>query len=71
MGYGLKVPSCFRQYGFFLTGLGIIAIFWAESAFGMLNSPSATAVLVLSIVLLAMSVSLFYERRTWCRYLCP
>ena len=71
MGLGLKVPFCFRQYGFFLTGLGIIAIFWAESAFGMLNSPSATAVLVLSIVLLAMSISLFYERRTWCRYLCP
>jgi NAD-dependent dihydropyrimidine dehydrogenase PreA subunit len=71
MGLGLKVPSCFRQYGFFLAGLGIIAIFWAESAFGMFNSPSATAVLVSSIVLLAMSVSLFYERRTWCRYLCP
>jgi hypothetical protein len=37
----------------------------------MLQSPRATAVLVFSIVVLAAITSLIYERRTWCRYLCP
>jgi transcriptional regulator with AAA-type ATPase domain len=70
-GLRRKVPVFIKKSGFFLVGLGIIAIFWAESAFGMLQSPRATAVLVFSIVALAAITSLVYERRTWCRYLCP
>ena len=70
-GLGRKVPVFIKKSGFFLIGLGIIVIFWAESAFGMLQSPRATAVLVFSVVALAAITSLIYERRTWCRYLCP
>jgi len=70
-GLRRKVPAGLKQFGFFLTGLGIIIIFWAESAFGMLQSPRATAILVFSIVALAATTALIYERRTWCRHLCP
>ena len=70
-GLGLKVPASIKKSGVFLIGFGIIVIFWAESAFEMLHSPRATAVLVFSIVMLAAITSLIYERRTWCRYLCP
>ena len=70
-GHGRKVPVYIKKSGFFIIGLGIIVIFWAESAFEMLQSPRATAVLVFSIVALAAITSLIYERRTWCRYLCP
>jgi NAD-dependent dihydropyrimidine dehydrogenase PreA subunit len=37
----------------------------------MTSSPSATALLMLTIVLLASSTGLLFQRRAWCRYICP
>ena len=70
-GLQRKVPQFVRKYGAYLSALGIALIFWAESAAGMTGSPRATALLVLTIVALAALSGLVFERRAWCRYLCP
>jgi transcriptional regulator with AAA-type ATPase domain/polyferredoxin len=70
-GLNIKVPQIIRTYGIYLTAAGIASIFWAESVFDMPHSPKATAILVLTIALSALIVGFIFERRTWCRYLCP
>ncbi len=70
-GPGRRVPQTVRRYGIYFTAFGIAAIFWAESSARMLSSPRATAILVSVIALSAVSIGYLYERRTWCRYLCP
>lgn len=51
--------------------IAFIVITWAEFYFHMVSSPVATA--YLSIVILAMAIitGLIFERRSFCRYLCP
>ena len=67
----LPVPQLFRKYGFYVSGFGIALIFWSEVATHMIISPRATAYLLASIFGLAMVFGLLYQRRAWCRYLCP
>ena len=71
--FGLKrsVPSFIRNYGVYLAGAGLGLIFWSEVAFNMLTSPRATAILILSITVPAVMLALVYQRRLWCRFLCP
>ncbi len=71
IGLKIKVPQLIRTYGIYMTAVGIAAIFWAESVFDMPHSPRATAMLVLTVALSAFIVGYIFERRTWCRYLCP
>ena len=70
-GLAKKVPSAIRKYGIYVMAAGIVAIFWAESVFNMPSSPRATATLVLMVALFALTIGYVFERRTWCRYLCP
>lgn len=64
-------PNWLRRYGTNFAALGLAIILWAEVATGMPHSPRPTAVLILSILTLAMLVGLVFKRRTWCRFLCP
>jgi hypothetical protein len=65
------VPTFIRNYSLYLSAVGLGIIIWAESASNMTHSPRATAVLLIAIVLCAMISGILYERRLWCRYLCP
>jgi DNA-binding NtrC family response regulator/polyferredoxin len=67
----LPVPQFLRKYGFYLSGLGLGIIIWSEVATHMTTSPRATAFLIASIAVPAMILGLLYQRRAWCRYLCP
>ena len=67
----LPVPQFIRKYGFYLSGLGLGIIIWAEVAAHMTRSPRATALLIISIALSAIVLGMLYRRRAWCRYLCP
>lgn len=49
----------------------IFVIFWIEGAFGFENNPIYTALLLLSITSGAIICALLFQRRVWCRYLCP
>ena len=66
-----KVPAFIRNYGIYLSAIGLAVIIWAEAASKMPYSPMATGLLLLSIVSFAILSGIFYERRLWCRYLCP
>jgi transcriptional regulator with PAS, ATPase and Fis domain/polyferredoxin len=69
--FKLKVPAFIRNYGLYLSAVGLGIIIWAESASNMTHSPRSTAMLLIAIVLCAMISGVLYERRLWCRYLCP
>ena len=70
-GLDLKVPLFVRRHGPVASAVLIIMVFWAEVASGMVRSPRATALLVLSIVALASASGLLLQRNAWCRYFCP
>jgi DNA-binding NtrC family response regulator len=66
-----KVPAFIRNRGIYLSAVGLGVIIWAEAASKMPYSPMATGFLLLSIASFAVLSGIFYERRLWCRYLCP
>jgi len=66
-----KVPTFIRSYGIYISAAGLAVIIWAEAASEMAYSPLATGFLLLSIVSFAILSGIFFERRLWCRYLCP
>lgn len=70
-GLNLKVPAFIKNYGFYFSAAGIAVIFWAEAAFDMPRSPRATALLVIPIITMSCLAGLLFQRRSWCRYLCP
>jgi len=67
----MKVPAFIRNQGIYLSAAGLGIIIWAEAASKMPESPMATGLLLLSIVSFAVLSGIFFERRLWCRYLCP
>jgi transcriptional regulator with AAA-type ATPase domain/NAD-dependent dihydropyrimidine dehydrogenase PreA subunit len=66
-----KVPSFVRSYAIYISAAGLVIIIWAEAASKMAYSPLATGFLLLSIASFAILSGIFFERRLWCRYLCP
>ena len=71
MSLKLKVPTFIRNYGLYMSAIGLGIIIWAEAASNMTISPRSTAMLLLAIVSCALISGALYERRLWCRYLCP
>jgi polyferredoxin len=59
-----------------LRGLGpatalFVAFVYLDNGYGLSNSPRMTAGLIVVLVLLAAWADLLFERRAFCRYLCP
>lgn len=52
------------------TGMFVL-LTWADEQLGVVRSPRVTAWIVLFFAVVAVAVGLFYERRSFCRYLCP
>jgi polyferredoxin len=48
-----------------------VLLTWADEQLGVVRSPRVTAWIVLFFAAMAVAVGLFYERRSFCRYLCP
>jgi len=71
VGLRLKIPQFLRDYGIYFSAAGLALIFWVQSASVVIDSPRATALLILAVVLGAVIVGLLYRRRAWCRFLCP
>ena len=60
-----------RNYCIFISAAGIAVIFWVESISHIVASPRATGLVALTFSLVALFSGMVFERRTWCRYLCP
>jgi hypothetical protein len=66
-GLGLRWPR--RLRGMWLQNAAFVAV--ALFSLPVLTSPSLTAILLVGLILLAVVVSLVFERRAFCRYVCP
>lgn len=48
-----------------------ILLTWADVQLGVVRDPRVTAWIILLLLVSALLTGLFYQRRTFCRYLCP
>jgi polyferredoxin len=73
IGLGLKMPDKVAQYGFLLSVGSFLLLTWIEEYFNIAGpgNPAATSFMVLGIVGSALLFFLVFERRTFCRYVCP
>lgn len=68
-GFGLRWPR--RLGGLWLpTALFVVFVF-LDNGYGMSNSPRMTAGLVVALALGALWTGVVFERRAFCRHLCP
>ena len=73
IGLGLKMPEKVAQYGFLLSVAAFLLLTWIEEFFNIAGpgNPASTSFMVLGIVGSALVFFLVFERRTFCRYVCP
>jgi ferredoxin len=64
------VPKFLRKYGIWLIDLIFILITWSDHTVGIVENPRGSGVLLMLIVAAVIFCGIFFERRTWCRYLC-
>jgi len=64
-----RLPKPFRNI-WWATGMFVL-LTWADEQLGVVRSPRVTAWIVLFFAGLAVAIGLFFERRSFCRYLCP
>jgi hypothetical protein len=64
-----RFPASLRNI--WIANLLFITLTWVDLILGIVGIPMLTGVLFIVISLFALSTALLYERRTFCRYLCP
>lgn len=64
-------PKFIRQNSGWLMAALCVLLFWIEIAWNAYASSRLTAAIILSITLASLFFSAFFQRRVWCRYLCP
>ena len=64
-----RLPKPFRNL-WWATGMFVL-LTWADEQLGVVRSPRVTAGMVVFFAAAAVAVGLFYERRSFCRHLCP
>lgn len=67
LGLNRRWPKRFRNIWLQNAGFVLLALF----AVVVLTQPTVTAIVLLALILLAVGTSLVFERRSFCRYLCP
>ncbi|MBI2846845.1 MAG: 4Fe-4S binding protein [Chloroflexi bacterium] len=60
-----------RNYGVWFMSLSLLFLTWVERMWGITTSPRFTGAFLLLLLFGAITASLIYRRRAFCRYLCP
>ena len=68
-GLGLKVPRLLRSL--WPAAVLFAGLTWLELGFGITRDPRATAVLAVVMVALVIAALALFERKAFCRYMCP
>ncbi len=68
-GFRLRLPRVLRNA--WLQIPAFLAISWAFTYWDIASSPRGTALFLLGFTLVVVAMALAFERRTFCRYLCP
>lgn len=73
LGLGRTLPEPVARYGFLLSVASFLVLTWIEEFFNIAGpgNPAATSLMVLGIVTSALVFFLLFDRRTFCRYICP
>ncbi len=73
LGLGRKVPEPIARYGFITSVGAFLLLTWIEEFFNIAGpgNPMATSFMVIGIVSSALLFFLVFERRSFCRYICP
>jgi len=64
-----KFPTRFRNLS--LAAMLFLIITWADFQFNLVNSPLLTAYFIVALLGLVVIISIIFERRSFCRYVCP
>lgn len=70
VGVNRPVPVFLKKYGIWLIDAMFIIITWADHVFGIVASPWGSGILLLLITFAVIVSGAFFQRRTFCRYLC-
>ena len=70
VGNNRPVPLFLKKYGIWIIDGIFMLITWSDHLWGVVESPLNSGILLLLITLGAVVSGAFFERRTWCRYLC-
>lgn len=70
-GARLAPPTFLKNYGIWIIDGLFILITWADHVFGIVESPLGSGVLLLLLTTSVIASGAFFQRRTFCRYLCP
>ena len=62
-------PAKFQNL--WLANFMFILLTWLDIQIGIVRSPIITGSLMIGIIAVAVAVGFFFQRRTFCRYLCP
>ncbi|GIF17070.1 4Fe-4S binding protein [Actinoplanes teichomyceticus] len=70
VGAQRPVPRFLKRYGIWLIDAQFILITWSDHIWGIVESPWGTGVLLLLLITAVVGSGAFFQRRTFCRYLC-
>ena len=70
-GARMAPPAFLKNYGIWIIDALFILITWADNVFGIVESPLGSGVLLLLLTTAVIGSGAFFQRRTFCRYLCP
>jgi transcriptional regulator with GAF, ATPase, and Fis domain/NAD-dependent dihydropyrimidine dehydrogenase PreA subunit len=69
--FNLQIPKILVSYGRYITIGLVVLVFWFEGITAIPQSSTLTAYLIIFILSGAVISGLLFERRVWCRYVCP
>jgi polyferredoxin len=70
VGANQPVPTFLKRYGIWIIDAQFILITWADHIWGIVESPWGSGVLLLLLTTAVIISGAFFQRRTFCRYLC-
>jgi len=70
VGVNRPVPPFLKKYGIWIIDAMFLLITWADHVFGIVASPWGSGILLLMLTSAVIISGAFYQRRTFCRYLC-
>lgn len=70
VGLHRPVPRFLKNYGIWIIDAQFILITWGDHVWGIVGSPWGTGILLLLLTTAVVVSGAFFQRRTFCRYLC-
>lgn len=70
VGANQPVPAFLKRYGIWIIDAQFILITWADHVWGIVESPWGSGVLLLMLTTAVIISGAYFQRRTFCRYLC-